>query len=70
LKINVCLDKALVEEAKELIWEYKDVFSWTHKDLEEIPSSFAQHRIELENNVPLVHQAHYRMNLHYANIIK
>jgi hypothetical protein len=70
LKVNAHLDQALAQEAEELFWEYKDVFAWTYKDLKGIPPSVALHRIELNKDVPLVHHAHYRMNLNYANIIK
>jgi hypothetical protein len=41
LKVNAHLAKALAQVAKELFWEYKDVFSWTYKVLKEIPPYMA-----------------------------
>lgn len=50
--------------------EYKDVFAWTYKDLKGIPPSIAQHRIELEKDIPPADQARYWMNPNYASIVK
>jgi len=54
----------------ELLKEFKDVFSWTYKDLKGIPPKIAQHRIELNTTVPRVHQARYRLNPNYVAIVK
>jgi hypothetical protein len=70
LKINEHLDKALAQEVEELFRKYKDVFSWTYKDLKEILPYVALHHIELKKDVLHVHQARYRMNLNYFNIVK
>ena len=70
LKVNVHLDKALDKEIEELFLKYKDVFIWPSKDFMGILPFLAQHCIELEKNVPLVHQACYQFNLNYISIIK
>jgi hypothetical protein len=70
LKVNANLDQALAQEAEELFWEYKDVFAWIYRDLKGIPPFVALHRIELDKDVPPTHQARYRMNSNYANIVK
>jgi hypothetical protein len=70
LKISAHLDKRHAAEAEQLLREFKDVFAWSYKDLKGIPPSLAEHRIELEKDVPAAHQARYRMNPNYASIIK
>jgi hypothetical protein len=51
---------------EQLLKEFKDVFTWTCKDLKGIPPKLAQHRIELDNTIPLAHQARYGLNPKYA----
>jgi hypothetical protein len=46
------------------------MFAWTYKGLKGNPLSLAKHCIELKKDVPHLHQAHYRMNPNYANIVK
>ncbi len=53
-----------------LLKEFKDVFAQTYKDLKDIPPKLAQHRIELDTSIPLVHQARYRLNPNYVVAIK
>jgi hypothetical protein len=52
-------------EVEQLLKEFKDVFTWTYKDLKRIPPKLAQHRIELDTTIPL-----YRLNPNYATIVK
>ena len=70
LKINAAISPEQAIEAEALFREFKDVFAWTYKDLKGIPPSIAQHRIELEKDIPPSHQARYRMNPNYASIVK
>jgi hypothetical protein len=55
---------------EQLLKEFKDVFTWTYKDLKGIPLELAQHKIELDTTIPLAHQARYRLNPNYATVIK
>jgi len=50
--------------------EFKDVFTWTYKDLKRIPLELAQHIIELDTTIPLAHRARYRLNLNYVIVVK
>jgi hypothetical protein len=53
-----------------LLKEFKDAFAWTYKDLKGIPLELAQHRIELDVLIPPTHQARYRLNPNYVEIVK
>jgi hypothetical protein len=68
LKLDAHLEKAL--DLEGLFWRYKDVFSWTYIDFEELLLSVAPHYLELETNVLHVHQAHYWMTVHNVNIVE
>jgi hypothetical protein len=70
VKINAHLETCKVLETKQLLKEFKDVFTWTYKDLKGIPLEVAQHKIELDTIIPLTHQATYRLNPNYAIAIK
>jgi hypothetical protein len=70
LKISAHLDKYHAAEIEQLLWEFKDVFAWSYKDLKGIPPSLAKRRIKLEKDVPTAHQARYMMNPNFANIVK
>jgi hypothetical protein len=39
----------------ELLIEYKDIFAWTYKALKGIFRKLAQHHIELDTLIPLMH---------------
>jgi len=54
----------------KLLKEFKDIFVWTYKDLKGIFPNIAQHWIELDTSIPLVHQARYQLNLNYVTIVK
>jgi hypothetical protein len=54
----------------DLLKEFKDVFSWTYKDLKNIPLKIAQHRTELETTVPPIHQTRCWLNPNYVVIVK
>jgi hypothetical protein len=71
VKFNVDLDDAIVNKTEALLWEYKDVFAWSYKELTYIPlHKIIQHRIELDTTIPLTHQAMYQMNPNYAAMVK
>jgi hypothetical protein len=70
LKISAHLDKRHAVEVEQLLWEFKDVFARSYKDLKGIPPSLEEHRIELDKDVPTAHQAKYKMNPNYASIVK
>jgi hypothetical protein len=53
-----------------LLKEFKDVFSWTYKDLKGILLELAQHRIELNTSIPPAHQARYKLNLNHVVVVK
>jgi hypothetical protein len=55
MKVNAQLKTNKVLEMEELLKEFKDVFSWTYKDLKGIPPKLAQHRIELDITVLPAH---------------
>ena len=55
VRINAHISPEQAQEAEALFREYKDVFAWTYKDLKGIPPSIAQHRIELEKDIPPTH---------------
>ncbi len=59
MKVNSTLESIVTNQLVELLKEFKDVFSWTYKDLQGIPPKIAQHRIELDTTVPLIHQVKY-----------
>jgi len=43
---------------------------WTYKDLKGIPPKIAQHQIELDTSIPLIHQTRYQLNFNYVVIVK
>jgi hypothetical protein len=53
-----------------LFKEFKNVFAWIYKDLKGILPKLAQHKIELDTWIPLVHEAKYKLNRNYAITIK
>ncbi len=57
VKINVVLFKDRILALTDLLKEFKDVFAWTYKDHKDIPSKIAQHHIEFDTSILLVHQA-------------
>jgi hypothetical protein len=50
--------------------EFKDVFTWTYKDLKGVPLELAQHKIKLDTTIPPAHQAKYKLNPNYATVVK
>ncbi len=70
VKINAQLETSKVLEVVQLLKEFKDVFTWTYKDLKGIPLKLAQHRIELDTIILSTHQAKYKLNPNYAIMIK
>jgi hypothetical protein len=70
-KFNVNLNLSIAApEVEFLLKEYKDVFTWSCKDLKGIPPHIAQHWIELDTMIPPSHQNQYRMNPNYVVVIK
>jgi len=55
MKINAQLKIGKVLEVEQMLKEFKDVFAWTYKDLKGIPIDLAQHIIELDITILLVH---------------
>jgi len=62
------IGKVLVLE--QLLKEFKDIFTWTYKDLKGIPLKLTQHKIKLDTTIPLPHQARYKLNPNYVIIVK
>ncbi len=54
----------------ELIWEYKDVFTWTYKDMKNIPLKLTKHWIELDTTIPLAHHTKHKLNPNYVVAVK
>jgi hypothetical protein len=52
---------------KLLLKEIKNVFSWTYKDLKDIPPKWHNKKNKI---VPPTHQTQYQSNLNYAIIAK
>ncbi len=50
--------------------EFKDVFAWTNKNMEDIPLELAQHKIKLDTSIPPTHQARNKLNPNCAVIVK
>ena len=59
LKISTHLDRQYAAEAEQLLREFKNVFAWSYKDLKRISPFLAEHKIKLEKDVPIAHQAKY-----------
>ncbi len=57
-------------ELEQLLKEFKDVFTWTDKDLKGIPPELAQHKIELDTTISPTHQARYKLNPNYVTTVK
>ncbi len=57
-------------EVEQFLKEFKDVFTWTYKDLKGIPRELAQHRIELDIIIPPTHQARYKLDPNYVVAVK
>jgi hypothetical protein len=53
-----------------LLKEFKDVFVWTYKDMNNIPPMLVQQIIELDTSIPPTHYTRYRLNPNYAAIVK
>ncbi len=70
VKINARLKIGKVLEMEQMLKEFKDVSTWTYKDLKGIPLELAHHRIELNMTIPSVHQAKYKLNPNYATVVK
>jgi hypothetical protein len=60
IKVNASLEPIVTQQLIVLLKEFKDVFTWTYKDLKGTPPEIAQHRIELDTMIPPTHQARYR----------
>jgi len=55
VKINAQLEIGKVLELEQLLKEFKDVFTWTYKDLKRTPPKLAQQIMELDITIPLAH---------------
>jgi hypothetical protein len=65
VKINVDIELVVSFQVIQLLKEFKNIFTWTYKDLKGIPLEITQHWIELDTLIPLVHQTRYRLNHDY-----
>ena len=70
VKINAEAPEHIKQAAISLFHEYHDIFAWGHEDLKGIPSSLAEHTIDLVPNATPVQQRRYRMNPNYAARVK
>ncbi len=70
VNINVDLEPIINYQLIELLKEFKDIFVWTYKDFKGIPLKIAQHRVELDTSILLIHQVKFRLNPNYAVIVK
>ncbi len=48
--INAILPSIFQAQFKEVLMEYKDVFTWSYKELKGIPREVCDHKIELMVN--------------------
>jgi hypothetical protein len=55
VKINAQLEIGKVLELEQLLKEFKDVFTWTYKDLKGTPPKLAQQIMELDITIPSAH---------------
>lgn len=70
VKFNIDLDLSIVATMESLLKEYKDVFTWSYKDLKGIPPHISQHWIELDTMILPSHQNRYWMNPNYTVVVK
>jgi hypothetical protein len=64
------LTKEKIKELHMLFKEFKDVFTWTYKDLKGTPLKLVQHISALNTLIPPTHQARYKLNSNYVAAIK
>jgi len=64
------LIKEKTGELEMLFDEFKDVFTWTYKNMKDILLELAQHKIELDTSIPPAHQARNKLNPNCAVIVK
>ncbi len=62
MNINAQFKTCKVWEVEQPLKKFKDVFTWTYKDLKGIPLDLAQHKIELDITIPPSYQAKYTLN--------
>jgi hypothetical protein len=55
VKMNCALELVVIDQLIELLKEFKDVFSWTYKDLKCVLPKIVEHRIKLDTIVLLAH---------------
>jgi hypothetical protein len=55
VKINAQLETSKVLELEYILKEFKDVFTWTYKNLKGSPPKIAQQIIELDTTIPPTH---------------
>jgi hypothetical protein len=67
VKMGIQLALEEIEEYKNLLLEFGNVFAWSYMDLKGIPSEIAQHMIP---NTKPIQQKEWRMNPQMAFIVK
>ncbi len=55
MKIIAQLEIEKMFKVEQLLKEFKDVFTWTYKNLKGIPPKLTQHKIELDITIPSAH---------------
>jgi hypothetical protein len=62
----VILPTAFQLQLKNLLVDYKYVFTWSYKKLKGIPKEVCEHKIQCMEDAQPIKQKQYRMNLNYA----
>ncbi len=53
-------------KVKQLLLEFKYVFTWSYKKLKGLPRSICKHKIEVITDACPIKQQPYQMNLNYV----
>ncbi len=59
VKINIDLELVINSQPVKLLKEFKDIFTWTYKDLKGMSPKIVQHQFELDTLIPHIHQTRY-----------
>ena len=70
--LSIAKDLPHAEKAAmiDLLYEYKDVFAWSHEDMKGLDPKFYHHQINLAMDAKPVQQRRYRMNPNYVARVK
>jgi hypothetical protein len=70
MKLNVDLDLSIAAAVESLLKKYKDVFTWSYKDIKGMLPHIAQHQIKLDTTILPFHHNRYWMNPNYVVVVK